>query len=728
MTTVAVEGRRDRSVVARATADRGLLRAFLERDRLFAAYAICDLDDREFARTRWGSRCDGDEPVASASSTAGSSPQPLFVMGRRRTASRRSCATSSGRGPPTSPSCPSTSPRSSRTTASTPGRQMVRMWVDRATFRPYPARVERLLPVEIGELNRLYQLGFASWLPSSSIADGVYYGIRVGGRLVAAAGTHVVSRDARLAVVGNVLTHADYRGRGYAKATTGAVTAELLRSATRSSSTSGRTIRRRSHAYRRLGYAEHVRFEERLVQRRGASDLRRVHRARPPTRRCRARGAVRAQARPRPDRPAHRRRPTGDAASRRDHGRDRPSRPRRHRSRPRRRRRPPDRVGRARDAGPAAHPRAVRARAAARGHPHRRVPPRDDRDGQPDAHPQGRRRGGLPRGLEPALDAGRRRGRARRPSTASPPSPGAARIATPTTRHLNRSPTATRRSRWTTAATSSRCSTASGRAQLPRSSPGPRRRRPASSASARWPPTAPSAFPVVAVNEAQTKHLFDNRYGTGQSTVDGILRATNILIAGRNVVVAGYGWVGRGIASRMAGMGAHVDGRRGRPGPGARGAHGRLPGHDRRRCGRLGRPVRDRDRQPQRLPARALRVDARRRDHGQLRPLRRRAGSRGAARDGRGPRPRGPDQRPGVRPRRQEAQPHRRGPAGEPRRRRGPPGGGHGHELRQPGALPRSTSSSTTPSSGTRSTSCRGDRRGGRPAEARRVRHRRSTT
>ncbi len=65
-------------------------------------------------------------------------------------------------------------------------------------------------------------------------------------------------------------------------------------------------------------------------------------------------------------------------------------------------------------------------------------------------------------------------------------------------------------------------------------------------------------FPVVAVNEAQTKHLFDNRYGTGQSTVDGILRATNILLAGRSVVVAGYGWVGRGIASRMRGMGAQV--------------------------------------------------------------------------------------------------------------------------------------------------------------------------
>ena len=65
-------------------------------------------------------------------------------------------------------------------------------------------------------------------------------------------------------------------------------------------------------------------------------------------------------------------------------------------------------------------------------------------------------------------------------------------------------------------------------------------------------------YPVYAVNDAYTKFLFDNRYGTGQSTVDGILRATNILLAGKRVVVAGYGWVGRGIAMRMRGMGARV--------------------------------------------------------------------------------------------------------------------------------------------------------------------------
>lgn len=65
-------------------------------------------------------------------------------------------------------------------------------------------------------------------------------------------------------------------------------------------------------------------------------------------------------------------------------------------------------------------------------------------------------------------------------------------------------------------------------------------------------------YPIIAVNEAETKHFFDNRYGTGQSTLDGITRATNILWAGRRVVVGGYGWCGRGVASRARGMGAHV--------------------------------------------------------------------------------------------------------------------------------------------------------------------------
>jgi adenosylhomocysteinase len=66
------------------------------------------------------------------------------------------------------------------------------------------------------------------------------------------------------------------------------------------------------------------------------------------------------------------------------------------------------------------------------------------------------------------------------------------------------------------------------------------------------------SFPVIAVNDAQTKHFFDNRYGTGQSTLDGVIRATNILLAGKNLVVVGYGWCGKGVAMRARGMGANV--------------------------------------------------------------------------------------------------------------------------------------------------------------------------
>src|SRR5437667_560605 len=80
MATVAL-GRRD-AIVARATTDRALIRSFLEQDRLYAAYAICDLEEREFARTRWGLAWDGEAPVSLVLEYSGPTPQPLFVMGR----------------------------------------------------------------------------------------------------------------------------------------------------------------------------------------------------------------------------------------------------------------------------------------------------------------------------------------------------------------------------------------------------------------------------------------------------------------------------------------------------------------------------------------------------------------------------------------------------------------------------------------------------------------------
>lgn len=255
-----------RALDARLTTDRPLLRSFLERDRLFAAYAICDLDVREFGRTRWGAAFEDGAPIAVVLEYAGSAPQPLFVMGEPpgisailRDVIRPRAAYAA--------MLPASLPAVEALYRVEPAPPMVRMWVDRLSFRPYPADVARLLPAEIGDLNRLYQLGFASWLPASAIAEGVYYGIRVAGRLVAAAGTHVVSREARLAIVGNVFTHFDYRGRGYATAATGAVTAELLRFCDQVVLSVRSDNPPAIQAYRRLGYREYVRFEERLIHR-----------------------------------------------------------------------------------------------------------------------------------------------------------------------------------------------------------------------------------------------------------------------------------------------------------------------------------------------------------------------------------------------------------------------------------------------------------------------------
>jgi GNAT superfamily N-acetyltransferase len=255
-------------IEVRATRDRVLLREYLERDRLFSAYALCDLDDREFSRTHWGVALAGGEPVAVALEYSGAAPQPLFVLGEteallailRELIRPRIAYLAVHR---------EQLPGMERLYRVDPGPPMIRMWVDRATFRPVPGAAVRLVPADVGDLNRLYNLGFTSWLPAESIASGIYYGVRQGGRLIAAAGTHVVSRDARLAVVGNVMTHRDFRGRGYAKLTTGAVTQELLRFCDQV------VLNVRSDnppavaAYRTLGYAEHVRFEERLVHRRG---------------------------------------------------------------------------------------------------------------------------------------------------------------------------------------------------------------------------------------------------------------------------------------------------------------------------------------------------------------------------------------------------------------------------------------------------------------------------
>ncbi len=268
--TLARARARDPDLAVRFTTDRALLRSFLERDRLFAAYALCDLDDQEFSRTRWGVAYEGQTARAVVLEYAGVAPQPVFAMGDPdgveavlRDLVRPRVAYMAMRY--------EVLPAVERVYRVDPGPEMIRMAVDRATFRPYPGLAMRLVPGEIGDLNRLYDLGFTAWLPAAAIAEGVYYGVRVRGRLVAAAGTHVVSREARLAVVGNVLTHRDFRGRGFAKITTSAVTQELLRTCDDVVLNVRADNAPAVAAYRALGYREYCRFAERLVHRRSSS-------------------------------------------------------------------------------------------------------------------------------------------------------------------------------------------------------------------------------------------------------------------------------------------------------------------------------------------------------------------------------------------------------------------------------------------------------------------------
>ena len=253
--------------------------------------------------------------------------------------------------------------------------------------------------------------------------------------------------------------------------------------------------------------------------------------------------------------------------------------------------RAPDRVGRPADAGAGADPRALRERAAAAGHAH--LPPACTSPAETAnlmrTLARRRRRRGAVR-LQPAVArrttwpprSCRLRHRASTPSTA--------RTTTPTTgtstRPLDHRPHMTmddgadldrraaldsrQRARWASIIGGTE-ETTTGVIRL-----------------RAMEPTARSSFPIVAVNEANTKHLFDNRYGTGQSTLDGVIRATNVLLAGRTFVVGGYGWCGRGIADAARGPGRPRDRHRGRPAARAGGRHGRLP----RDADRRGRPHR----------------------------------------------------------------------------------------------------------------------------------------
>lgn len=253
---------------ARAVTDRDEIAAYLRTDRRYAAYALGDLDSASRGRCSWGIAYDGDgEPSALAMHHDGLVPQPLFLMGEPA-----GCrAVLAGVIKPRDAFFQSTEALDAvagdlyeleRATI------LLRMVVDADSFVPSAGNAQRLDAGDIDDLNRLYQLGFRAGFAQAILDDAVYYGIRIRGRLVSAAGTHVINRREGIAVVGNVMTHADYRGHGLARMVTGAVTADLLDQVPDVALNVHADNAPAVAAYSRLGYREYCRLTERLGRRR----------------------------------------------------------------------------------------------------------------------------------------------------------------------------------------------------------------------------------------------------------------------------------------------------------------------------------------------------------------------------------------------------------------------------------------------------------------------------
>jgi GNAT superfamily N-acetyltransferase len=253
---------------ARAVSDRGEIATFLRRDRIYAAYALGDLDGPNRARVAWAmAHDDAGRPTALAMHHEGLVPQPLFLMGAPDGC--RAILDSVIK------------PRDAYLQATELHQAslgdlyeldapvvMLRMSVDRRTFTPFAGPAERLTALDVDDLNRLYQLGYRAGFPPSVVEDGVYYGVRVRGRLVSAAGTHAINPREEIAVVGNVMTHVDFRGHDFAKMVTSAVTSELLDRATDVALNVHADNDPAVAAYARLGYRTHCQLIERLARRR----------------------------------------------------------------------------------------------------------------------------------------------------------------------------------------------------------------------------------------------------------------------------------------------------------------------------------------------------------------------------------------------------------------------------------------------------------------------------
>jgi len=249
--------------------EREAIGAILARDPVYGAYALGDLDPRFFPQAEWAAAYLDGEPVALTHLYRGLSPHPLETFGDVRGLAL--ILGTAQRAPEACFNCLEEHlPAVEGFYALGPKKRMWRMVVRAGWFRPVEGPAERLGMADLGDLKELYATGDAESFTPDLLEQGVFYGVRVLGRLVAAAGTHLVSDVQRVAAVGNVYVHPRYRGQGLGTVVTSRVTEELL----------GRGLlvvldveegnAPALRVYEKLGYERHCAFVECLGRRKAA--------------------------------------------------------------------------------------------------------------------------------------------------------------------------------------------------------------------------------------------------------------------------------------------------------------------------------------------------------------------------------------------------------------------------------------------------------------------------
>ncbi len=257
------------SVRVQQVSDKTRLFAWLNRERLYAAYAICDLEPHLFRHCQWAVAEENDWRAVGLLFSGLSQPI-LITLGDvagvaaiLERALRPAMAYFNCRAEHL--------PAVTRYYELKDRQEMWRMALTAETFRPrpWPAPPRRLGPADIAELNALYDLAQAEHFAAYQVEQGIFYGLYADGRLVATAGTHVLSPTYGIAAVGNVFTHPAYRGRGYATACTSAVVHELVQRGCRDVVLNVNIHNDiAGHVYERLGFQRHCRYVECVGKRR----------------------------------------------------------------------------------------------------------------------------------------------------------------------------------------------------------------------------------------------------------------------------------------------------------------------------------------------------------------------------------------------------------------------------------------------------------------------------